>query len=105
MSRINHSNQELIIEKNMVNKFFETLGKNKEKAAYGEEKVKLAIQRGAAGIVLISKTLSKEKMKEYEAAAENIGAEVQIISNESEEGQQFLNLTKGVGAILRFSLE
>ncbi len=99
------SNQELVKEKNMVNKFFETLGKSKEKTAYGEERVKLALQRGAAGIVLISKSLSKEKIKEYEAAAENIGAEVQIISTESQEGEQFFNLTKGVGAILRFTLE
>jgi peptide chain release factor subunit 1 len=99
------SNQELIREKNIVNKFFETLGKYKEKTAYGEEKVKLALQRGAAGIILISKAVPKEKIKEYEQSAENIGAEVHIISIETQEGEQFLNLTKGVGAILRFGLE
>lgn len=99
------SNQELIKEKNMVNKFFETLGKTKEKAAYGEDRVKLALQRGAAGIVLLSKALPKEKVAEYEKLAENIGAEVQIITTESPEGDQFFNLTKGVGAILRFALE
>ncbi len=99
------SNQELIKEKNMVNKFFETLGKTKEKTVYGEERAKLALQRGAAGTILLSKALPKEKIKEYEAAAENIGAEVQIISTESPEGEQFLNLTKGVAAILRFGLE
>ncbi|HLF53560.1 MAG TPA: peptide chain release factor aRF-1 [Candidatus Nanoarchaeia archaeon] len=98
-------NQELIKEKNMVEKFFETLGKTKEKAAYGEERVKLALQRGAASIILLSKSLPKEKIREYEIAAKNISAEVQIITAESPEGEQFLNLTKGVGAILRFSLE
>ncbi|MEM4271877.1 MAG: peptide chain release factor aRF-1, partial [Candidatus Pacearchaeota archaeon] len=36
--------QELIKEKNMVNKFFETLGKSKEKAVYGIERTKLAIE-------------------------------------------------------------
>ena len=99
------SNQELIKEKSIVNKFFETLGKSKEKTAYGEERVNLALQRGAAGIILISKTLNKEKIKEYEEKAANIGAEAYIISTESQEGEQFLNLTKGVGAILRFGLE
>ena len=99
------ANQELIKEKNMVNKFFETVGKSKEKATYGEDKVKLALQRGAAGIILISKALPKDKIAEYEKAAENIGAEVQIITTESPEGEQFLNLTKGVGVILRFALE
>jgi peptide chain release factor subunit 1 len=99
------SNQELIREKNIVNKFFETLGKYKEKTAYGEERVKLALQRGAAGIILISKALPKEKIKEYEDAALNIGAETHIVSTETQEGDQFLNLTKGIGAILRFGLE
>lgn len=99
------SNQELIKEKNIVNKFFETLGKSREKAAYGEERVNLALQRGAAGIILISKSLSKEKIKEIEDAAANIGAETHIVSTETPEGEQFLNLTKGLGAILRFSLE
>jgi peptide chain release factor subunit 1 len=99
------ANQELIREKNMVAKFFETLGKSRERAAYGEEKVSLALQRGAAGIVLLSKALPKEKIADYEAKAASIGAEIQIISTETQEGEQFLNLTKGAGAILRFALE
>ncbi len=99
------SNQELIKEKNMVNKFFEVLGKQKSKAAYGMERVRLALERGAADIVLISKKIAKEETKEIAEMAEKIGAEVQIISTESPEGEQFLNLTKGVGALLRFALE
>lgn len=35
----------------------------------------------------------------------NISAETHIISIETQEGEQFLNLTKGIGAILRFGLE
>ena len=99
------SNQELIREKNIVGKFFETLGKSRDKATYGEEKVNLALQRGAAGIVLISKAMGKEKIKEFEDKATNVSAETHIISTETQEGEQFLNLTKGVGAILRFGLE
>jgi peptide chain release factor subunit 1 len=99
------ASQELIKEKNVVNKFLETLGKSKTKAVYGEEKVKLALERGAADLVLISKEMGKEKIKEYQAAAEKIGAETVIISTESPEGLQFFNLTRGVGALLRFGLE
>lgn len=99
------SNQELIKEKAIVNKFFESLGKYKERTAYGEERVKLALQRGAAGIVLVSKSLGKDKIQEYEDAAANVGAEIHIVSTETPEGEQFLNLTKGIGAILRFGLE
>jgi len=97
--------QELIKERNLVNKFFETLGKHREKAVYGEERVKLALERGAADIVFISKKVPKEEMQEYEKLASNIGAEVHLISTETQEGEQFYNLTKGLGAILRFALE
>ncbi|MDP1695528.1 MAG: peptide chain release factor aRF-1 [archaeon] len=99
------SQQELIKEKNILNKFFETLGKHREKAAYGEEQVRLALQRGAVELLLISREFSKDKTIEFEKLAENIGSEVVIISHENQEGEQFLNLTKGVGAILRFALE
>lgn len=99
------SQQELIKEKNILNKFFETLGKHREKAAYGEEQVRLALQRGAVELLLISREFPKDKAIELEKLAENIGSEVIIISHENQEGEQFLNLTKGVGAILRFALE
>ncbi len=97
--------QELIKEKNILTKFFETLGKHREKAAYGIEKVKLAIERGAVEILLISKKFPKKSAEELEKAANNIGSEVIIISTENQDGEQFYNLTKGVGAILRFPIE
>lgn len=99
------SQQELVKEKNILNKFFETLGKHREKAAYGEEQVRLALQRGAVELLLISKDFPRDKAEELEAMAKRIGSDVVIISHENQEGDQFLNLTKGVGAILRFALE
>lgn len=97
--------QELIKEKKIITRFFETVGKNKEKAVYGEERTRLALERGAADTVLISKKFPKDKTDEFEAMARNIGSEVHIISTETQEGEQFLNMTKGIGAILRFNLE
>lgn len=97
--------QELIKEKNILNRFFETLGKHREKAVYGLEKTKLALERGAVEILLISKKLPKEEKIEFEKMAENIGATVVIVSMENQDGEQFYNLTKGVGAILRFAME
>jgi len=99
------AHQEFIKESKIIKKFFETLGKHKEKAAYGFEKTKIALTRGAVDILLISKALDKMQIKEYEDLANNIGAEVHIISMETKEGEQFFNLTKGVGAILRFQFE
>ena len=97
--------QELVKEKEILTRFFDTLGKTKEKAAYGYENTKKALVRGAVQTLLISKELDKEETEELEKMAENIGSEVFIISTEHQDGEQFLNLTKGVGAILRFAME
>ncbi len=97
--------QEFIKEREIIQKFFETLGKQREKAVYGLEKTRLALERGAVEILLIAKDLPKEQQQELEKKANNIGSTVHLISNENQEGEQFFNLTKGVGAILRFPIE
>lgn len=99
------SNQEMIKENKLITTFFETLGKYKEKAVYGFEKTRKALERGAVEVLLISKNLPKEQIKEFEQLAENTGAESHIITTENKEGEQFFNLTKGVGATLRFQFE
>ena len=105
LSQTDISSQEFIKEIKIVNKFFETLGKHREKACYGVEKTTLALGRGAVEILLISKSLTRDQAKTLEDKANNIGSEVHIISTETKEGEQFNNLTRGVGAILRFALE
>lgn len=97
--------QELVKEKNILKKFFETLGKHREKAVYGMEKTKLALERGAVEILLISKKLPRDQAEELEKDAQRIGSEIFIISTDNQDGEQFLNLTKGAGAILRFQIE
>ncbi|MBU1988560.1 MAG: peptide chain release factor 1, partial [Nanoarchaeota archaeon] len=97
--------QELIKEKKIVERFFNTLGKDKMRAVYGEDNVRLALERGAVEVLLMSKKWERDKEKEFEKMAENIGSEVVIIGIDHQDGEQFFNLTKGVGAILRFALE
>jgi len=97
--------QEFIQEKEIIQKFFEMLGKYKNKAVYGLEKVRLALERGAVDTLLISKDLPKEQQEELEKSAERIGSKVFIVSKDTQHGEQFANLTKGVGAMLRFALE
>ncbi len=97
--------QELIKEKKILERFFETLGKHREKATYGYEKTKLALERGAVETLLLSKKLDKTETEELEKRAESIGSEVVIVSTDNQDGEQFLNLTKGIGAILRFAIE
>ncbi len=97
--------QELIKEKKILEKFFETVGKDKKMAVYGLEKVRIALERGAVAMLLISKEFDRDLAKELEKSAESIDAEVVMIDATHQDGEQFLNLTKGVGAILRFALE
>ncbi|MFH1711302.1 MAG: hypothetical protein ABH840_03250 [Nanoarchaeota archaeon] len=95
-------NQEIIKEKKLLEKFFETLGKRPDIAAYGEEKVKKALKYGAVQTLFLSKKLKKEKIKELRSMADSISAETELISVETPEGEQFWNIS-GIGAILRFA--
>jgi len=97
--------QELIKEKKILTTFFEALGKKKEKTVYGFEKTKAALERGAVELLLISDKLPKDQIKLLEALALLSGTEVVIIGTENQDGDQFLNLTKGAGAILRFQID
>jgi peptide chain release factor subunit 1 len=97
--------QELIKEKKILEKFFHTLGKERKMAVYGEERVRLALERGAVSLLLMTKKFDRDKSKEFEQMAENIGSDVVIITTENQDGEQFENITQGVGAILRFALE
>lgn len=96
---------EIIKEKKVLETFFDTLGKNPKKTAYGEERVNLALERGAVEKLYLSRRLEKQKIAEFEKKAINIGSEVILISDETEESDQFYNITKGIGALLRFALE
>ncbi len=97
--------QELVIEKKRIEKFFETLGKNSKLAAYGIEKVRLGLERGAVAVLLISKKFDRDLAKEFESLSEMTGAEVHMVGTDHPDGVQFFNLTGGIGATLRFALE
>ncbi|MGV8142676.1 MAG: peptide chain release factor aRF-1 [Candidatus Pacearchaeota archaeon] len=97
--------QEIIKEKKIIDEFFMVLGKYPEKSAYGFERTKTALERGAVYKLLISKKLDKHIIAEYEKMAIDMGSESILISDETQEGEQFYNITQGVGAILRFQIE
>ena len=73
--------------------------------AYDYDRVKRALEAGAVDILLLSRKLKKETHKELVALAENISSKIEIVSHDTEEGQQFWNMTNGVGAILRYRFE
>ncbi len=96
--------QEIIAEKQLLEKFFNTLGKTPELAPYRLENVKKALGRGAVDLLILSKDTDKAVMKELKTMAINIGSTIELVSLETEEGEQFKNLS-GIGAILRFRIE
>jgi len=101
--------QGIIKEKQILEKFFNTLGKNPDKIAYGLENVKAALKAGAVEKILVSEKLkkepgTKEEIKRIERAASETSADVVFISNETNEGLQFENLS-GLGAFLRYAFK
>jgi len=97
------SQQEIIKEKKILENFFTKLAKTPEKIVYGLEDVKKALESGAVGLLIMSKKLDKKFRKDYREKAENTSSEVEIVSEETEEGQQFSSLG-GIAAILRFEI-
>ena len=95
--------QEITREKKILEDFFNKLGKQPEKTAYGLERVNKALSIGAVDILILDKKLGKEEIQELEEKARNISAKIELVSEETEEGQQFKSLG-GVGAVLRFAI-
>ncbi|MCH8945658.1 MAG: peptide chain release factor aRF-1 [Nanoarchaeota archaeon] len=97
------ANQEIIHEKKLMEKFFETLGEKPYLTTLKEEKTKKALEYGAVDILFLSSKLDKSEIKKFKDMALNTGSTFEIISSETEEGEQFFNLG-GIGSILRFKI-
>jgi len=95
--------QEVTKQKQILDQFFSTLGKEQNKVAYGEVETEIRLKEGAVGKLIISKSLTREKVKYFESLANQTSAEIYIVSKETTEGIQFDNLG-GVGGILRFAI-
>ncbi len=98
------ADQEIIHEKKILEKFFETLGEKPDLAFYKEDKIKKALQYGAVETLIISRSFDKKAAKELSEMAENIGSNIELVSTETPEGEQFNNLS-GIGALLRFKIQ
>jgi len=95
--------QEITKQRVVLDLFFEKLAKEPNKVSYGEAEVEDRLNRGAVDKLIISKSLSREKVKLLEKSAKASSTEIHIVTNETAEGVQFDNLG-GVGGILRFEI-
>jgi peptide chain release factor subunit 1 len=98
------ADQDIIREKKILEKFFQKLGANPEMTALKEAPTRKALQFGAVDLLILCKDLPKPTIKELEKIAEQMGTTVEIVSSETSEGEQFMNLG-GIGAILRFRIQ
>jgi peptide chain release factor subunit 1 len=96
-------NQEIVYEKKLMEKFFETLGAKPDFVVYKEDAVKKALEYGAVDTLLLSREYDKESMKQLKQIAIDGGTKIEMVSTETEEGKQFFQLS-GVGALLRYKL-
>lgn len=95
--------QEITQERKLIEKFFEALGERPKLSTLREEDTETALKYGAVDTLFLSKDIDKLTAKKLKDLAERSGAKIEIISLETEEGQQFKNLG-GIGAILRFKI-
>jgi|TARA_Y100000310_G_C20679199_1_gene814904 peptide chain release factor subunit 1 len=97
------ANQDIIKEKKLMEAFFDNLGRKPDMTTLGEEDTMHTLQNGASGETFVSTKINKEKQKELKKMALNVGSTFELISTETEEGEQFFNLG-GIGSILRFKI-
>jgi peptide subunit release factor 1 (eRF1)/intein/homing endonuclease len=95
--------QEVIKQKKILDDFFRTLAKEPEKICYGEKEVRQRLEEGMVKTLILSKSLKKEKIHEFEKLAKQTSVEVHLVTNETTEGLQFDNIG-GISAILRFAV-
>lgn len=88
-------------EKELVNKFLKEAVTD-GLATYGKNEVIKAINKSQAELVMLSEGLDEEVIEEISELAEQTGAEVEMISEDTPEGQQFKRGFLGIGAILRY---
>jgi len=95
------ANQEIMKEKKILENFFNNLGKDPKMTPYKYDDVKKALKFGAVETLIFSKEYDRTKMKELKTIAEQMGTKVEVVSTETEEGEQFFSIG-GLGAIQRF---
>ena len=97
------ADQEIIYEKKVLERFFETLGHKPDLATLKEEDTRTALKYGAVDTLVLSKMVEKKLAKELMELAKNIGSNIEIVSLDTDEGKQFDNLG-GIGTTLRFKV-
>lgn len=95
--------EEILEEKKLMDEFLGNLGKDNGLSVYGKINVEKALESGAVDRLLLSEGLKDEELDELKDKAELFSTNVIIISTDTDEGKQLLELG-GFAAILRYKL-
>lgn len=96
--------EDIVAEKQVVNKFMTKLSTQPDQVAYGIDPVRKAIEAGAVEMLLLSEELDDKTIEELAEKVEKFGGLWALISKDTKEGQLLINLGK-IGATLRFKVE
>mgnify|MGYP002628961484 CR=1 FL=1 len=98
------SEEDVIEEKKIMQKFFNLLATNAGTVNYGKEDVTADLIIGAVEVLLLSEDLDEEIIEEFEKMAQEQGSEVFIVSTDTREGVQLRDMGK-IAAILRYDVQ
>lgn len=95
------SEEAIIEEKKLLNRFLNLLAKNPKLTTYGLQEVKEKLLSGAVDTVIVNEDIADNVIKELSSICKNYNTKLFISSSKTREGIQIKNLG-GVAAILRF---
>jgi len=96
--------EEVVEEKQAMQRFFFELSKSTNLASYGREVVLHHLQMGAVDTLLLSEALPDEEIELFSAEADKIRSKVILVSLSTREGTQLKEMGK-FAAILRYPVE
>jgi len=97
------SQQATIKEKELLDRFFTLLAKEPKKVVYGKERTIGALEMSAVDILIVSDSVDDAFVDEIEEKAVLYGTSVEIVSSETELGNQLKELGE-IAGILRFEV-
>ncbi|MEM4347447.1 MAG: peptide chain release factor aRF-1 [Candidatus Altiarchaeota archaeon] len=94
---------EMIRQKELMQNFLKKLVSGSNDVVYGND-IQKALEIGAVSHLLLSENLPDKEIEELFEKAKAIGAEVEILQDDFEEGFQLWNTFAGKAALLRFKI-
>ncbi len=97
------ASEEIADEKRIMGKFFLLLSTKQSMTTYGEADTKKYLEMGVTDTLLLSESLSDEKINEYSELAEKYNTIIKLISIDTREGVQLRDIGK-IASILRYGI-